>query len=59
LWGAIERAEEQLSSPLWDQARERYAGPLLTAEGAVFEGARAAGRSLTLEDAVELASATR
>jgi hypothetical protein len=52
LWGAVERAEERLASPLWDEAREHYAGPLLATEDDAFERARAAGRSLTLEEAV-------
>ncbi|HEY7690943.1 MAG TPA: tetratricopeptide repeat protein [Gaiellaceae bacterium] len=55
LWGAIEAEEARGPLGQWDVGREEYAEPVLVAAGPEFEAARAAGRTLALDAAVEYA----
>jgi len=52
LWGAIEAEEERAFLGWWQTDREEYARRILTAKSADFERGLAAGRQLTLEEAV-------
>jgi hypothetical protein len=55
LWGAIEAEEARGPLGQWKNYREEFATPVLAAAGPDFEGGRVAGRSLTLDEAVESA----
>jgi non-specific serine/threonine protein kinase len=55
LWGAIEAEEARGPLGQWKNSREEFATPVLAAAGPDFEGGRVAGRSLTLDEAVESA----
>src|SRR5581483_721954 len=54
LWGAIEAEEGRGLLGNWDNERDEFASAVLSDEPE-FEAARAAGRRLSLEEAVELA----
>jgi len=55
LWGAVEA--EEVRGPLgqWENEREGYAANVLVAADADFDVARASGRTLSLDEAVEYA----
>jgi hypothetical protein len=55
LWGAVESEEERRPVGQWEQEREGYAAPILAAAGPGFEVARASGRALALDAAVDYA----
>jgi len=55
LWGAIEAEEARSTLGQWERQRDEYAAPVLAAGGPGFEAARATGRTLALDEAVELA----
>ncbi len=55
LWGAIEAEEARGPLGLWEQHRDELAAPVLAVSGAEFERGRAAGRRLTLDEAVDYA----
>jgi predicted ATPase len=54
LWGAIEAEEARAPVGQWEHNREEYAASVVAA-GPEFEAARAAGRTLALDAAVEYA----
>jgi predicted ATPase len=56
LWGAIEGQEAQAPIPQWEEERDDYAHHVVTAGSEAFELARADGRLLTFEEALEYAS---
>lgn len=57
-WGAMEAEEVRGLLPTsWDEERERYAESVFADAGADFEDARAVGRRLSLDEAVEYALA--
>jgi predicted ATPase len=53
LWGAIEAEEARGPLGQWERGRDEYAGPVLAVASPEFEAARAAGRLLGLDEAVE------
>ncbi len=55
LWGGIEAEEARGPLGMWEQQREELAAPVLAVSGPEFERGRAAGRRLTLDQAVEYA----
>ena len=55
LWGAVEGEEARGPVGQWEHEREQYEQAVLPVAGPEFEAARAAGRSLTLDEAVEYA----
>jgi len=55
LWGAIEAEEGRGPLGQWELDRAEYATRVLADAGADFEAARAAGRSLLLDEAIEYA----
>jgi tetratricopeptide (TPR) repeat protein len=57
LWGAAETEEARGPVGQWEAEREEYATAVLAAAGPDFERGRAAGRALTLDEAVEYALA--
>jgi predicted ATPase/class 3 adenylate cyclase len=57
LWGAIEAEEKRGPVGQWDAERDAYAGPVLAHGGREFDVGRAAGRALSLDDAIERALA--
>jgi predicted ATPase/class 3 adenylate cyclase len=57
LWGAVEAEVERAPLAGWDPEAELAAAPALARGGPGFEAARAAGRGLSLDDAVALALA--
>jgi predicted ATPase len=57
LWGAIEADEARGPLGFWEQRRDEYLARLAPVFGPAFDGAREAGRALSLEDAVEYALA--
>ncbi len=58
LWGAIEAEEARGPIGVWEQQRDELAAPVLAVSGAEFERGRAAGRRLTLDEAVDYALAS-
>lgn len=57
LLGAVEAEAERAPIPDWKARRRNSIEPLLAHRGPEFDAAREAGRELSLDDAVELASA--
>jgi ATP/maltotriose-dependent transcriptional regulator MalT len=55
LWGAIDAEEARGPLGYWETERDEYEEPVLAAAGPDFDTARAAGRGLTLDEAVEYA----
>jgi tetratricopeptide (TPR) repeat protein len=53
LWGAVEAEERRGSLGAWHDEREKFAAPVLTHAGPEFDGGRAEGHQLSLDDAVE------
>ena len=53
LWGAIEAEEARGPLGQWEKERDEYAAPVLAAAGPEFDAARAAGRALTLGEAID------
>ena len=58
LWGAIEAEEARGPIGVWERQRDELAAPVLAVSGAEFERGRAAGRRLTLDEAVAYALAS-
>jgi hypothetical protein len=54
-WGAIEAEEDRAPIGAWEQWRENYLSRLSPVAGPQFDRARTAGRSLSLDEAVEYA----
>ena len=52
LWGAIEAEESRAPLGNWEQFRAEYAAAVTASGGPGFETGRAAGRALSLDDAV-------
>ncbi len=59
LWGAIEAEEARAPVGAWEHQREEFAAPVLADGGPEFEAGRAAGRLLSLDEAVDDALAGR
>ena len=57
LWGALEREEQRGTIGQWEDERASYAAPVLARAGPGFERALEEGRRLSVDAAVELASA--
>jgi predicted ATPase len=55
LWGAVEGEAERGRIGQWENEREEYAGYVFAAAGPEFERARVDGRSMSLDEAVDLA----
>jgi len=55
LWGAVEAEEARGPLGQWEHERDEYATRVLVAADAGFEAARLAGRTLSLDEAVEYA----
>jgi predicted ATPase/class 3 adenylate cyclase len=54
VWGALERETERAPVPGWEQTRDRWAGKLLEESDLRFESSRAAGRALSLDEAIRI-----
>jgi predicted ATPase len=57
LWGAVETEEARGPIGQWESERPEYEAAVLAAAGPDFDRGRAAGRALTLDEAVEYALA--
>jgi predicted ATPase/class 3 adenylate cyclase len=55
LWGAVETEEARGPVGQWEGERAKYAKAMLAAAGPEFDRGRAAGRALSLDEAVEYA----
>jgi predicted ATPase len=55
LWGAVEREAERGRIGQWEDEREDYAAHVFAVAGPEFERARADGRTMSLDEAVEYA----
>ena len=55
LWGAVEAEAERGRIGQWETERDEYAGYVFAAAGPEFESSRAEGRTMSLDEAVELA----
>ena len=55
LWGAVEAEAERGRIGQWENERDEYAGHVFAAAGPEFERARADGRTMTSDEAVEYA----
>ena len=55
LWGAIEGAETRQAVPQWQAERDELGAQVLAVDTPETQAARAEGRSLSLDEAVELA----
>ncbi|MGN6431026.1 MAG: ATP-binding protein [Gaiellaceae bacterium] len=55
LWGALEAEAERAPVAAWEELREELGTPIFARAGSAFEAARAGGRALSLDAAVQLA----
>ena len=55
LWGAVEGEAKRGRIGQWENERDEYAGHVFAVAGPEFERARADGRAMSLDEAVEYA----